>query len=444
MRRVGLICSEPLRERMAGIGVRYVELARRLPRADLDVVLVTTGDPGDVPSVPLERENIRRFRPGRLAQVLAGCDAVVAQGELADHVLRELPALPTVIDLYDPWLVENLHYAGTLGHHVYERDFASWMLQLTSGDFFLCSSEEQRAYYLGFLTAIGRMNPQTFGDDRSLSRLIAAVPFGVPEELPAGRPLLPARRPDEKRILFGGIYDWLDPWPVLRALERAEQPDWTLMFVRNPNPETTPQETWRRVEEWCRQRGWWGNRVLAIDWVRADRRFDLFRDVDALVVCHEHTLETQLSFRTRTLEALAAGCPVVATEGGGVSALLAHYGAGRVVPAGDAAAIAAALADIFDRPDPIVAAGARRLLQRFTWERVLEPLVEFCLAPRSDPFKRPVPSGGLSTRSALRGYLRRLTGGRPIRSAVTRAVDGFTDPPPAHAADVDGVDAVRR
>ena len=157
--------------------------ARPAPaRAGVDVVAVSPADPAEVPLPP---GTARRFVAGRLAEILAGCDGAVAQGQLANDLLLECPELPVAIDLYDPWLVENLHYAAELGLDPYRNDHATWVLQLSRGDFFLCSSEEQRLYYLGFLTALGRVNPRRLEMDPDLDGLIAPVPFGVPERAPA-------------------------------------------------------------------------------------------------------------------------------------------------------------------------------------------------------------------------------------------------------------------
>lgn len=393
--RVALVSSEPLRARAAGIGIRYLELARRLPGAGFEVVVVSPADPDEV---PLPEGVARRFVPGRLPETLAGCTAAVAQGQLANDLLIECPELPVVIDLYDPWMIENLHYAEELGLDPYRNDHATWVLQLSRGDFFLCSSEEQRLFYLGFLAALGRVNPPRLHDDPDLSGLIAPVPFGVPRELPPHRPYLerPAAPPSgrERLLLFGGLYDWYDPGTLLDALEllgdRDAAPGWRLLFIRNPNPEATPQRLLGQIERRCRALGWWGERVRLIDWVPAERRWDLLRDVDALVAPHNPTLETRLSMRTRFLEALAAGCPVVTTEGGTVSRLLAEERAGWVVPPADPEALARALGEVLgeaEAPDPERARRAAALAERFTWDRVLEPLVAFCRDPRRDPTK---------------------------------------------------------
>lgn len=447
MTRVALVSSEPIRPAMAGIGIRYLELARRLPAASggaVETVLVSPADEAAMRGLAgPEVAAVRRFERGRLAALLADCGAAVAQGQLANDVVLERPELPVAIDLYDPWLVENLHYAPTLGLDPYRNDHATWVLQLSRGDFFLCSSEEQKTFYLGFLAALGRVNPERAAADPDLAGLIAPVPFGLPEEPPPHVPLLPARAPGERRILFGGLYDWYDPATLLAALERlGERPwtsSWTLYLVANPNRESTPQRLLAEVERDCRARGWWGSRVHLLDWVPAERRFDLLRDADVLVSPHRRSLETRLSLRTRYLDAAAVGCPVIATEGGAAARLIAEHGAGRVVPPADPEALAAALAAVLDGgPSDSERAGLAALAARFAWPRVLSPLVAFCRDPRPDPTKdryafRPptiAPPDPLRFRLRRRlsktlravsgrgaGAVRRLSAGEPGASA---------------------------
>jgi hypothetical protein len=441
MTRIALLPSEPIRPRMAGIGIRYQQFARWLPTAGVDAVLLTPGDPAEAAGLLPPEVPVRRFESGRLADLTADCDGAVAQGQLANDLLLEVPHLPVAIDLYDPWLIENTAYTATLGLDPYRNDHATWVLQMSRGDFFLCSSEEQRGFYLGFLAALGRVNPDILARDPDLTTLIAPVPFSVPEHLPRHRPYLPpagqarpggpqgseeapaggakleAQGPDlagtssdferppagassrpaketpltgTRRLLFGGLYDWYDPWTLLAALEHLEVPGWTLLLIRNPNPDSTPQRLFGEVEAHCRQLGWWGSRVQALDWVPAERRYDLLRDVDLLVAPHRPTLETRLSLRTRFLDALAVGCPVITSEGGAIARLLAEHQAGWVVPPGDPAALAAALAAALNEPPARRAVrqqGAATLLSSFRAESAFAPLLRFCTAPATDPSK---------------------------------------------------------
>lgn len=387
MTRIALLSSEPIRARMAGIGIRYLELARRLPGHGVDVVLVSPAEPGETTALGgIGGVAVRRFERGRLAEILGDCDGAVAQGQLANDLVLEMPRLPVAIDLYDPWLIENFAYHATLGLDPYRNDHATWVLQMSRGDFFLCSSEEQRTFYLGFLAALGRVNPERIALDPDLATLLAPVPFGVPDELPPHRPVLPPRVAGEKRLLFGGLYDWYDPWTLLEALAKLGRQDWTLLLITNPNPESTPQRLFAEVEARCRSLGWWGTRVQVQDWVPADRRYDLLRDVDLLVAPHKPSLETRLSLRTRFLDALAAGCPVVTSDGGAMSRLLKEHRAGWVAPPGDADALACTLADVLADPGAR-SDGARELAAAFHWDRVLEPLVRFCRDPRRDDTK---------------------------------------------------------
>jgi len=425
--RVAILSSEPIRPRMAGIGIRYAELARRLPGFGIEVRLISPAMPEEMlAATALAPSQVARFERGRLKALCAGCTSVVAQGQLGNDALVELGsasglpgALPVAIDLYDPWLIENFAYAESLGLDPYRNDHATWVLQMSRGDFFLCSSDEQRTFYLGFLAALGRVNPERLAGDPDLAGLIAPVPFGVPEELPPHAAYLPPRRPGEKRLLFGGLYDWYDPWTLLDALDALDRPDWTLLLIANPNLESTPQRLLGEVEARCRRRGTWGTRVQLLDWVPSERRYDLLRDVDVLVAPHRPTLETRLSLRTRFLDALAAGCAVITSEGGAMSRMLIEHHAGRVVPPGDAGALGVALAAAIDRIDEEgFRTGAARLLDGFRWERALAPLVAFCREPRIDPtkerFARALPTTAPADSLAFRARrrIRRMLGNR--------------------------------
>jgi hypothetical protein len=68
-----------------------------------------------------------------------------------------------------------------------------------------------------------------------------------------------------------------------------------------------------------------------------------------------------------------------------------------VVPAKDPAALGSAMTEAVEHGESRAAAAAE-LAQSFRWQRVLEPLVEFCSAPRRDPTKEQF-AHGLATHS---------------------------------------------
>lgn len=96
-------------------------------------------------------------------------------------------------------------------------------------------------------------------------------------------------------------------------------------------------------------------------------------------------------------EALACGCPVVATRcPGGVAELLGEGRFGRLVPVGDGTALASALVETLDHPPPggELAARADEFPVGRAAERYLEVLEE-CVARRRSPAGAPGEGGAL-------------------------------------------------
>ena len=70
MKRVALLSSEPVRAAMGGIGVRYLELARRLPGHGLDVALISPASVEESAACGLDPASVRPYRTGGLAGLL--------------------------------------------------------------------------------------------------------------------------------------------------------------------------------------------------------------------------------------------------------------------------------------------------------------------------------------------------------------------------------------
>ena len=70
------------------------------------------------------------------------------------------------------------------------------------------------------------------------------------------------------------------------------------------------------------------------------------------------------------LRALGAGVPVVAYDVGGIAEPVRRFEAGRVVPAGDVAALADAVHELLDDSAALAQAreGARRAREELTWD----------------------------------------------------------------------------
>ncbi len=392
--RVFMICPEPVRRVTAGVGTRFVALAGVLGSAGHRVTLAIPNQAAEAAAVG-EAIRVVTAVPDRLGGQADGHDWVLLHGHLGNHYLAQRDDLPVVVDLYDPFLVENLHYHRSLGFAPYRTDHATWRLQLGRGDLFLCSSEEQRFFYLGWLGALGRVHPLAIEDDPRLERLIRELPFGTPDdEPPVASPrseILPGVDDGSPVLYFGGIYDWYDPGVVLEALPDllAADPRTVVVFVDHPHPEETPLAAAAAVRRVADERGWLGSTVRFEPWRPYDRRFELAQISDLAVVTHRPGLETDLSLRTRMVDLLWLGLPVVATAGGSMSRIVEETGAGATVPAGDPGALAGAVRRLLGDPDARrrASAAGRGWAQGRRWREVAAPLLEFAAAPYRDPHR---------------------------------------------------------
>ena len=121
-------------------------------------------------------------------------------------------------------------------------------------------------------------------------------------------------------------------------------------------------------------------------WVPYEERGSYLADADVAVSTHLAHIETHFSFRTRVLDYLWAGLPVLTTEGDSLAELVAAEDLGEVVPYADVEATAAALLRLAD-PERRrgCAERSRAVAARFRWTAAAEPLVTYCLDPRRAP-----------------------------------------------------------
>ena len=400
---------------MAGMGIRALELARVL-RSEFDVRLLVGNDLAEAASVARDIPVVAAI-PGRLAAAAVNADAAVVSGHAANWWYHQVPGVPVAADLYDPFFVENLHYASTLGEATAVHDRDTLDLALARADFFLCASPEQRLFYAGALYTAGRVGPRNFPADPTLSGLLAVVPFGVPGEpasgdRAAGRRLLNVP-PEGPLVFFGGIYDWYEPDLLLEAWPGvlSRRPDAKLLFFENPNPETTPQRVYGRARELARAIDPQGKSILFSPWLPYASRADLYAAADLLVSISSEGLERDLAFRTRLLDAAWGGLPSLSVAGGPLARELEEAGAGRRVT-GRASALAEALTQML--ADPAVretgAAAARRFAAARAWSLVAAPLAAWCRDARIDPGRLPLPHH--ESQPLWRRFRKKVVGGR--------------------------------
>ena len=423
-----VLSAEPVGEHMAGPAIRAAELARALARAGCRTTLAApamdTPQAGD-PVGPGVRRLEAGFEDFDVLLAAAREHEVVVAQELPPTLLGRLRRLPVrlALDLYNPVVVEVLEAVTgeppRAQRRIQELIGMRALGQCAVADFIICASERQRDLWLGGMALGGLIDLEAYRRDPTLRSLIDVGPFGIPDEPPPAdrsEPVLKGVWPGigrEDRVLLwaGGIWGWLDPATPIRAmrlLQDAGGPATHLVFLgtRRPGIERTGQERYPELaRELARRERLEGQVVHFNDgWVPYAERARWLAEADLGVSAHLDHLEARFSFRTRILDYLWAGLPVVTSAGDALGDLVERERVGRVVAPGDADAFAAACADLLED-----ASGERariaELAPSLRWSEVTRPLTRWCERAPALPPRRP-----------QRRVLRRAIAGQYLRA----------------------------
>lgn len=389
-----IVTPDTLGRKMGGPAIRAWEIAKRLGRIS-DVRLVS------IKGATLSHETFRVFTADddELRGHVAWADIVIGQGEVfALHPWLVESETIIVVDAYDPLHLEVLESGKDEGEESrkFLVDYCIDMLttQLRRADYVICASEKQRDFWLGHLGSLGRISPANYDEDHSLRALIDVVPFGVSDD-----PAVQTRHgirdevdgigSDDKIIIWGGgVYNWFDPLTLIKAVHRLSQrhADVKLYFLgmRYPNPDVHESKMAGEALRLAEDLGLVDTHVFFnTDWVEYDDRINYLLDADIGVSTHSDHIETAFSFRTRMLDYLWAGLPLIATDGDGFAPLIRDNDLGIVVPPNDVDALAAALQDLLstDRRDEI-RENVRAFGRTISWDQALVPLIDFIREPR--------------------------------------------------------------
>lgn len=385
MSRLTVLTHVALPEDGVGVvvhAIRALELANALTRRGHDVALLTTaGTPG--PGAAKRDEVLRRASQSKVVILQASLAAAACE------IKRLSSSCVVVLDLFDAPLIGIIPdlAAGIQGEIEFELHRLNIEKGCLAADLFLCATEEQRLWLLGLLTAWGRINPRTYAGD-----LVMIVPTGSPHELPAmsGAPLFRGRiLPKDATVILwpGGVFNHYRPMPMLDALPQILSvcPSAHIVFVGASNSAFSPdnpvlQRLRLRAEEINQS----GTRIWFEPSLPYPERYRMYADADVAVCLFENSLETELSFRTRLVDILWGGVPVVTSRGNSLSRLIEETESGMGLASLSPDAFFGAIA-------PLLSDGnlRRRMREnarncaigRLCWDEVVEPLDRFCKHP---------------------------------------------------------------
>jgi glycosyltransferase involved in cell wall biosynthesis len=250
------------------------------------------------------------------------------------------------------------------------------------------------------LAALNRVNPYSYKQDPALRKMIDVVPFGLQGNKPVHtknvlKGVVEGIGKDDTVIIWGGgIYNWFDPITLVKAMDiiKKQREDIKLFFlgVRHPNPEVRGLDMAGKTIELAKKLYLYGKNIFFnFGWVSYKERHNYFLESDIGIITHPMHIETRFSFRTRILDYLWTGLPIISTRGDSLSDLIESKGLGITVKDGDAEDLADAIIKLADdkKYHDRCVENIKNLSVNYTWDKICRPIISFCKDPVSSALK---------------------------------------------------------
>ena len=261
---------------------------------------------------------------------------------------------------------------------------------LRSGDVFSVCGQPQRHMTVGELAMSGRLNARTFGYD-----FVKVVLPGGPASLAdSAAPGLA----DEWRhrlganafvvLWCGGYNTWTDVETLFAGLEGAMAKNPELHFVSvGACTYSAPDDVYARFQSFI-EKSPHKNRFHLLGWRPWSEVGEYYKLADIGLNLDAMHYETEFGTRTRLVEMMAAGLPVVTTLGSELSELLDRWGAASTFAVGDAEGLRSHLVALSSDPElprRMQAASQEAIENRLSFHATTEALREWVVRPVKAP-----------------------------------------------------------
>lgn len=383
--KIILHCFDVVGKSMAGPAIRYWEFAKALSKHH-EVVLLTPNHSDVTPEGFVLKKRTRQA----LVQEMKTAHVIVTQSVthwMALHAKRL--GVKIILDFYDPMPLENLERFKMLPHHLRDhknRQVVNGMVfSFQMADAVLCANIKQRDLWSGLLMGLERITPIIYDLDPTLKNLIDIVPFGLPSTPPKHsgnglKKMFNLKESDKVMLWGGGIWNWFDPLTLIKAIKQLSLEGLPIhlvfMGIKHPNERIPAMKMALDAVQLAKDLDLLDKYVFFnYEWTPYEQRQDFLLDADIGVSTHAEHLETQYSFRTRILDYIWAGLPMIATEGDSFADLIKSKELGVVVPYHDVAAIVQAVKHILSSKNAhTIQRNIADIRSQFYWENVVTPI----------------------------------------------------------------------
>lgn len=344
---------------MAGAAIRAFEFAKALS-SEYEVILFSL----ETPQMKGDGFEILSFAEVKRQGHFSSASLLITQRLTFPFAFLAIRyRLKIIIDAYVPSpleLMEHFRYEHESLSKEQESkifsDITNLQLSFALADGILCASERQKALWTGFLVGEKLISAKVYEKDPTLHHFLVTVPFGISKDAPEKKSSGPRekfnlKKSDQIILWGGGVWNWFDPLTLIQAMAaiQQERDDIKLVFMGvvppDPNlPKTRMAESALALakELKCFNRSVFFN----TDWVPYSERENYLAESAFAISTHFNTTETHFSFRTRMLDYLWAGLPIIATEGDIFADWIERHHLGIVVPYQNSKALKQAILDM--------------------------------------------------------------------------------------------------
>lgn len=298
-------------------------------------------------------------------------DAVLFASNWDHFNLGSKPDVPLIVDLHGSRLIETSMWNTPI-------DTDRKVSVLGKADCLLTAGRRQRLYFYGWLVQAGRVP-----EDQHFIRYI-------PISLSPEQPQRLASTDSPHFVSGGGWFPWQNQsnaiFSICDQISRRQRGLIQIFGTPHETQNLSPEEMvirdiYRRVKDLAAA----SPRIRAEGYIGRDALIEIYRRADVAVELMRYNIERELAFTTRTIEYLWCGLPVIYNDYSEISDHIRDYDAGWALNPDDQSAVDGALDEIFSRPDIVrkKSENAQRLVRdRFSWEKTIEPLVDFLNNPQ--------------------------------------------------------------
>jgi glycosyltransferase involved in cell wall biosynthesis len=382
---------------MASPGVRSFHTARvlaeQLPEAEVTLSVPNQPDI-ESPHPRLKLEPYGGTRHG--FRQMQDADVIVSRN-FPPMVVPLFMEKKLALDFFTPFFIEWMELSKRIGRKGQRNMWVSSNrhysdMQLTLADFVFCSNERQRDLWVGAMSSLGLVTPEVYEKDDKLEHLVSVIPYGVQSGSPQHKEqvlkgVIPGINPDDKVVIWNGlIVEWFDADTVVRAMAKVaeKRPDVKLFFLGTNHPDfvtSVDAPPVVRAMNIAKEFGIFDKNVFFnVGWVPYEDIGNYLTESDIGICAGYQNLESRYSFRTRFMDLFWSELPIVCTTGDVLADHIAKDPLGVAVAPGDADAMAAGILRLVEDQAfyDQCAGNMPAIKEELSWERTLQPLVDFC------------------------------------------------------------------